>query len=276
MRQDDWGPSRLPFHAAAGGVFVNPAFDEAAARLLFLAERRWPAGWLVAPAGCGKTTLLKHVRRELRREGSEAVLLSLCGVGQEEFWPLVAAALGSDDAALGATARKTARALLVASSAIGRAVTLLFDDADRGGAGIWEHVAALIRMVDGVSPRHTVIVATAGELPLGDVARRVDLRADLKPLNNEATAGYVEHRMRAAGCVAAFAPDAVAELFAATAGVPAAIDRLADLALVAARGADLTVVTAELVRSAAKDLRPAGDDVLVALNAGQRPARFSA
>jgi type II secretory pathway predicted ATPase ExeA len=275
MREDEWGTGRLPFHATAGGPYETAGFGEAAARLLFLAERRWPAGWLVGPAGCGKTALLKQVRRDLRRTGTEAVLLSLCGVDGDDFWPLAAAALGSHDVESGLAARKTVRALLVASAAIDRAVTLLFDDADRGGLGLWDQVATLIRMAEGVTPNHTIVVATAGELPPGDITRRFDIRAELRPFTNEETAGYVGHRLKAVGDGVAFAPEAVAELYASTAGVPSAVNRLADLALVAAHSAETTTVTADFVRSAAADLRPNDDEPLVAITAGGRSARFS-
>ncbi|HEX6984502.1 MAG TPA: ATP-binding protein, partial [Planctomycetaceae bacterium] len=218
MHEDDWGPDRLPFHAA-GEPFQTASFEEAAARLLFLSERRWPAGWLFGPSGCGKTTLLRHVRGELRRGGREAVLLSLCGLDGDEFWPAVAFALGGRDAVSGPAARKTVRALLVASSMIDRPVTFLLDDADRGGPAIWEQVAALVRMAEGVSPNHTIVVATALEPPAGDLARRIDLRAELRPFSAEETARFVAHRTAAAGCRVKFGPEAVAELFAATAGV---------------------------------------------------------
>jgi hypothetical protein len=275
MREDDWGADRLPFHAGAGGPFETAGFEEAASRLLFLAERRWPAGWLFGPGGCGKTALLKSVRRSLRRGGREAVLLSLCGVDGDEFWPVVASALGGGEVEPGLGARKTVRALLVASSAIDRSVTFLLDDADRGGVGLWDQVAAFVRMAEGVSPGHTAIVATAGDIPAADLLRRFDLRAELRPFDDEETAKYVAYRLKAAGCPVAFAPEAMAELFAATAGVAAAVGRLADLALVAAQAANETVVTGEFVRSAAADLRPGNDEPLVALTAGGHAARFA-
>src|SRR5690606_4717530 len=94
MREDDRELDRLPFHRA-NDPFLTRSFEEAAARVLFLAEQRWPAGWVVAPAGCGRSSLLRHVRRELRRAGIEAVLISLCDLDSEEFWPAVAEFLGA-------------------------------------------------------------------------------------------------------------------------------------------------------------------------------------
>ena len=274
MRQDDWGVDRLPFHAA-GEPFQTTGFEEAAARLLFLSERRWPSGWLLGPAGCGKTALLRHVRRELRRSGCEAVFVSLCGMDGEEFWPAIGSALGGGDPAPGLPARKMVRALLAASSMIDRPVTFLFDDTDRASRCIWEEIASLVRMAEGVTPNHTVVVGTAGELPAGDLARRIDLRAELRPFTAQETAEYVTHRLEAAGCTMKFAPEAVTELYSVTAGMPAMIGRLADLALLAAQGANAGTVTPDLVRSALSELRPCDDALLVPMTV-QRPSRLSA
>jgi MSHA biogenesis protein MshM len=274
MRQDDWGADRLPFHAA-GEPFLTTAFEEAAARLLFLAERRWPAGWLLGPCGCGKTALLKHVRRELRRSGGEVVFISLCGMDGDEFWPAVASALGGGEVEPGLAARKTVRALLVASSMIDRPVTFLFDDADRASRCLSDQLAAFVRMAESVTPAHSVVVATSGEIPAGDLARRIDIRAELRPFSAHETADYVAHRLKAAGCPTKFAPEAITELFTATAGVPAMIGRLADLALLAAQAAGAETVTVDLVRSAVAELRPSEDDLLVPMTA-PRAARRSA
>jgi type II secretory pathway predicted ATPase ExeA len=275
MRANERGPSRLPFHGAEA-PFETRSFEEAVARLMFLAERGWPAGWLFGPSGCGKTSVLRAVRQELRRSGSEALFISLCGVDGDEFWPTIATALGARDTEYGLAARKAVRALLVASSMIDRPVMFLLDDADRGGVGLWDQLAAFVRMAEGVTPSHTVVVATACELPASDLARRIDLRADVSPFAAEDVAAFVAHRLRQGDSKMTFTAEAIAELFTATAGVPAAVGRFADLAIVAAEATEAQVVDVPSIRSAVSDLRPSNDEPLVPLAAAPLPARFSA
>ncbi len=275
MRENEWGQNRLPFHGA-DTPFETRSFEEAVARLMFLSERGWPAGWLFGPSGCGKTAVLRTVRNELRRAGAEAVIGSLCGIDGDEFWPSIATALGARDVDYGPAARKTVRALLVASSMIDRPVTFLLDDVDRGGVGLWDQVAAFVRMAEGVTPNHTVVIATACEITVGDLARRIDLRADLRPFSAEDTAAFVASRLEQAGSKVAFTPEASTELFAATAGVPAAVGRFADLSLVAAQAANVNVVDVDFVRSAVAELRPTDDEPLVSLATAPLPARFTA
>jgi type II secretory pathway predicted ATPase ExeA len=275
MRGTEQGRDRLPFHGA-DAPFESRSFEEAVARLMFLAERGWSGGWLFGPSGCGKTSVLRTVRSELRQTGSEAIFVSLCGVDGDEFWPTISEALGARDAEYGLAARKNVRALLVASSMIDRPVTFLLDDADRGGVGLWDQLAAFIRMAEGVTPSHTVVVATSCELPNADLARRIDLRADVTPFTAEDVAAFVASRLRQASSSVTFTPEAIAELFSATAGVPAAVGRFADLAIVAAQAADAQVVDVACIRSAVSDLRPSDDEPLVPLSAAKLPARFSA
>ena len=120
-----------------------------------------------------------------------------------------------------------------------------------------------------------MIVTTAGELPGVDLARRIDLRADLPPFTADETADYVVWRLQTARSAARFADEAIAELFAATGGIPSAIGRVADLALIAANAAESETITADVVRSAAEELRPADDSPLVAMTAPM-PSRLSA
>lgn len=255
MGEDVWGPKELPFHGDAL-PFATQSYEEALARLLFMSERHWPAGLLLGPAGCGKSVLLRSLRNELRRLGSEATLISLSGLDGDEFWPTIAAALGSHDAAEGLAARKTVRALLVASAMINRPVTLLLDDADRGGMGLIDQVSALVRLAEGVTPSHTIIIASSRDLPNSDLSERVDLRAELRPFTLEETRAYLSHRLEGTGAQLSFDPEAINDVFAVSGGIPAVIDRIADLAVVAAHAQDANVITAEMIRTAATELRP--------------------
>ena len=90
---DNWTRDRLPFHAAAA-PYPTAAFEEAVARLLFVAERQWPAAWLHSSSGCGKTAALQSVWQELRWQGRALVRLSLRGCTTADFWSLLSDGLG--------------------------------------------------------------------------------------------------------------------------------------------------------------------------------------
>lgn len=256
MREDVWGPKELPFHSDAS-PFATQSYEEAFARLLFMSERHWPAGLLLGPTGSGKTTLLKSLRNELRQLGGEAVLIPLSGLDGDDFWPMVATALGSHDAAEGLAARKTVRALLVASAMINRPVTLLLDDADRGGMGLIDQVLALVRLAEGVTPSHTIVIASSRDLPNTELSQRVDLRAELRAFDLEETSAYLSHRLKRPGSEISFDDEAVNEVFRASDGIPAVIGRIADLAIVAAHALNAKTITSEMIRTAATELRPA-------------------
>ena len=275
MTANDKEAYRMPFHDR-GGLFPATAHEEAIARILFLIEQQWPAGWLMGPAGCGKTTVLEAIRQRLRGGRGEAVYLSLCGVDADEFWTEIASALGSRQIESGLAARRTIRGLLAASSMINRPVTILLDDVDRGIEPLWDAIAGLVRVVEGLGSGHTIVLASSGAMPTSDLAGRIDLRAEVGPFSKAETRAYLEHRLTSAGCPIGFDEEAASELHQSTGGVPGVINRFADLALVTAQAGEATSVTADLVRSAALELRPIEDEPLVRFTVNQPARRASA
>lgn len=275
MSANERETQRLPFHAGTE-AFAAISHEEATARILFLTEQGWPAGWLVGPAGCGKTTILKDVRARLRAGRGEAIYLSLCGVSSSEFWTELALALGSRVRESGMNARKTIRGLLAASAMINRRVTFLLDDADRGEDTLWDDIAGLVRIVEGSRSGHTVVIATSGAVPGGDLANRIDLRAEVAPFTMEETSRYLSMRLAEAESGMEFLPDAAAELYQITGGVPALINRVADLALVTAQAGEMSRVDVESVRSASQELRPCDDAAIVTFSVENAARRQSA
>ena len=65
----------LPFHENGGTNLPTAGFEEAVARLLFVAEKNWPAAWCWGQTGCGKTTVLQAVAAEIRRANRRVVML---------------------------------------------------------------------------------------------------------------------------------------------------------------------------------------------------------
>lgn len=271
----DAAGAHLPFHDA-GALFAAAAHEEAIARLLFLAEQRWPAGWLVGPSGCGKTTILRTAARELRSAGGEAVHLCLYGLDAGEFWTELASALGSREVETGLAARKTVRGLLVASAMINRPVAILLDDADGGIEPLWDAIAGLARIIEGIRPGHTIVVATSGAPPAGNFAGRIDLRAEVPPFTEQETGEYLAARLTTANSAMIFDETAAIELHRRTGGVPAMINRIADLALVTAQAAEADTVIPEFVCSAADQLHPAEEEALVRFTVNHPQARVSA
>lgn len=268
-------PTLLPFHEG-GALFGAAGHEEAIARLLFLSEQRWPAGWLVGPSGCGKTIVLREAARQLRSAGAEAIHLCLYGLDAGEFWTELASALGSREIERGLAARKTVRGLLAASAMMNRPVTMLLDDADGGIEPLWDAIAGLVRISEGLSPGHTVVVASSGAPPAGNLTGRIDLRAEVPPFSEEETGAYLTHRLVAAHGTVSFDEDAVMELHRRTGGVPAMINRFADLALVSAQAAESDRVTAAFVATAAEQLRPVEEEALVRFTVNHPRSRASA
>ena len=89
------------------------------------------------------------------------------------------------------------------------------------------------------------------------VEQRVSVRCDLGPLDAEAVAGYVRHRLLVAGSGeprVQFTPPALEALWRGSGGVPRMINRLCDRALDRAHTARSLLIDAQLVDQAIDDL----------------------
>ncbi|MFN8546079.1 MAG: AAA family ATPase [Candidatus Binatia bacterium] len=132
MYEAFFGLRDLPFRDIPDPRFLvaSPAFRAAADALAHgIAERRGILT-LVAPAGTGKTLLLRHLAATLASPRLRVVVLPHPGVSFDELLEFVGAALGVPPRA-GATAerRRSVRAALVAEGDAGRNVALLIDEA---------------------------------------------------------------------------------------------------------------------------------------------------
>jgi len=88
---------------------------------------------------------------------------------------------------------------------------------------------------------------------LRQLDQRVSIRYDLKPLTQDETAAYVQHRLSVAGGGAAvtFVPKALARVNAYTHGIPRLINLLCDRALLTAYSQHSTRVVPKMIESAA-------------------------
>jgi type II secretory pathway predicted ATPase ExeA len=245
-----WGLERSPFAAGAAA----PSFYEGESQAEALARLRRLAIIVGAP-GVGKSLLARRFAHECRREGRSAALVGLTGLsGRELLWQIAAQlALGprpTDDAAslLGRIAAEVDSLRWQGASA-----AILLDDAEQAGPDLQLLLARLLAL-GGDDPRLTLVLTTtpADVWRLGrELLDAADMRIDLEPWTDVETVGYVQHALVEAGCDRpAFDDEALAVLSTLTGGVPRAVTRLADHALLAAAAEGRETVDAAIIEAA--------------------------
>lgn len=241
-----------PFGGATGRYYLGPTHEEAFSRLLFLWEQQRRLGLLMGPTGSGKTSLLRHFARHVRRCGAPTAMLSLIGLEPGEALARIAA-----DFAMAlspsATLPRIWRALEDRLNEFAYeqvSVVILCDDADQASASVIEHVQRLI--VSSPAECKMTVVLSGRLEQIGRVGRRLldsaDLRIDLPPWTRDETAAMLSEFLSAepSGCPR-FSLDAIERLYALSRGLPRRICHLADMALVVARSRGADEIDSDLI-----------------------------
>lgn len=261
MYESYWGLRASPFRGGRNVRFWHESalHAEALARLLYLVENRRSLGVICGADGCGKSQVLATASERLARSQRRVVTVDLTGLDGAE---LARAALDNLQPAritCGSTAG-TWRAIaddLAAARLSELQTVVLLDSYDRSATGCPEAVERLIATA-GASEWLTIIVATR---PTGATGGRrefedaCELRIEVEPFDRLETARYVTGLFRqAGGREGAFHEQALATIHRLSGGVPRVINRLCDLALLAAVSDEATAIDAECIELAAEEL----------------------
>jgi general secretion pathway protein A len=116
---------------------------------------------------------------------------------------------------------------------------------------------------------------------LRQLDQRVSIRYELKPLDREAAAAYVAHRLAIAGGAASvtFTIDALTRVHRLSGGIPRLINMICDRALLAGFSAHAAQITPEMVTHAAESLDlpvPAAVSAFTRFSRLKRPAPIAA
>ena len=253
--------TRSPVRAAGSPTWFydSPAQTEALARLDFIVEARRPCGLVVGAEGTGKSLLLERLLTQLQRSRRDAARIDLLGAGSEELLWELAAALQLSPAA-GDTAWQLWRAVadhLRGMSLAGLQSVLLFDHFDRAQPGCERTFARLLACARGTTGCITIVVAvrSAAGRAQRALAELCDVRIDLPPLERHETAEYARNWLRHAGASQDFFdPAAVDQLHERSHGVPRVLNRLCELALLAATSERRDTAPADVVAAVAAEL----------------------
>lgn len=263
-----WNLRERPFEATWDIRFFFPSrsHDEALNRLCFLVgEQSMNMGMLTGEIGCGKTLTRSVFMRRLdplrfyvvTQENSsfafKELLVSVLRMIEGEA--LIDTKMSKFN--LCERLRKTAFRL----QAENRHLVMIFDEAQEMTPAALNELKLLTNLNGGGMNFLTIILLGQPELrqkvaKLPAINQRISLRFHLGPMNLAETAGYLQHRLKAAGHPTGdlFAEPAVERVFQAAQGIPRQVNRIAKLALEFAWLREMSQVSFEAVETVVRDL----------------------
>lgn len=232
--------------------FQTPVLDEQTDALRRVVEGRQSAV-LVAPAGAGKTVVLRALRSSMSEARYRVIYLKLADLSARDMCRQVAIGMSLPPAGhYPALVTAIDERFRQGYEGQGLRQVVIFDDAH----DMRPDVMRLVRMLTNfeMDSKLVVSIILVGQLPLkkqilaaelDDVRQRLSYCGELRLLSREETKLYIEHRVRIAGATTnPFAGDAIDAIFEITQGNIRAIDKMGHAALLEADKADHMAVSA--------------------------------
>jgi N-acetylmuramoyl-L-alanine amidase len=218
---------------------------------------------LIAEAGMGKTTLLHQLLESLRETGRVKRLFhGQCNSLEILQFLLREFAVDCTDMDLAAM-RSELNKIWFAEMLAGKRVVLIFDDAENLDDETLETLQSFSKYETSRSKLLQIVLSGQANLlhkldagNLTNLRKRIADVLHLEPLSPTETAGYIRHRLYAAGRngKSLFAPDAMATIAVQSQGIPKNINKICSRALLEAYARGLHFVSAEIVEKAEKSL----------------------
>lgn len=264
MYQAYWGLRSRPFDGAPDPRFLFQArgHAEAFAKLLYVVENRLGGALLAGEPGVGKSLVARAMAAGLKPDRFQVGVAYAPEMSGKDLLLSVLVALGetavprrADELNAQAVSDALERRLAGAEQA-GRHPVVILDDADlMAGADALRMCRYLMSRTNGERFRMTLLLV--GNL---DLVRRISsetdraleshlaVKARLKALSREEAQAYILHRLQVAGSKRGlFTEQAAARICEASGGVPAQINRLCDLSLLAGYGLEMDLVVPDIV-----------------------------
>lgn len=257
MYRDFYGLRERPFSKTPDPayLFYSGGHREALARLLHAVEER-DVILLTGGIGCGKTTLSRALMDELERD-VQVVLLTNPRLSPLEFLRTLAFRLGVvRPAEYKAELLQQLEEKLYLLYQENVCPVLIIDEAQLiPHKDTFDEIRLLTNFQLDDGNLLSVVLMGQPELrnrlahPVYEPLRqRIGIHYDLKPLTEEETGAYLQHRIQCAGGKAAiFLPDAVGEIARFSCGIPRRINQVAALALLEGFGRGCRQIDAAVI-----------------------------
>jgi len=261
---ESFGFSERPFTLVPDPTFLywSPQHKRAYSVLEFGIFSRAPITLVTGAVGCGKTTLLRQLLRQIEDDAVVGLISNAQG-GRGELIQWVLHALGIPfDADLGYVGQfQLLQDFLIATYAEGKRVILIFDEAQNLSLDSLEE----LRMLTNINSNKDELIqlVLVGQNELREMVRRPELRQlaqriaasfHLRPLSEEATHEFIIHRLKVAGGTGEeFNKAARRMIFEVSQGIPRLVNQVCDMALLYAWSADSKIVDKSIVQAVIDD-----------------------
>jgi len=267
MYEDYWQLESKPFEPTNEPRFVFPceAHQGAMHKLRYAIESRRSAALLAGPSGVGKTLLVQTLQEQLGDAIGRFVQVVFPLMSSRDLLVYLAEQLGAPPADPPQhTVEESLRRLEFAlgeSSRGGKHTVLVVDEAQLlEDGGLLEPLRLLLNLNAADQPLFTLLlvgqpaILTAMQRNAA-LDERLDIKMLIKPFTSDETAGYIEHRLRAAGATRnIFSDDALQVAHQLCHGVARRINRLCDLALVVGFAAGRPTIDAGQLQAISDEL----------------------
>lgn len=241
-------------HAAAAALWADARMNEGLARLEYLV-RHGEVGLVTGVSGVGKSALVKRFLHGLGPQQCHTVYCHLTQLPSAGLLKLVATQLG--EAPRRGKERLFEQILERARRAEG-ALLLVFDEAHLLSAESLTDLRLLVSSALEIGPPLKILLAgqeplraTLKRAVLADLANRVSVRFQLRPLTKEQTLHYVDFQLTAAGGDTKIIDDSVKSLIHDfTGGIPRYVNNVAVACLMQATAQKLPRVDDDVFQHA--------------------------
>ncbi len=271
MYESYWGLTRKPFEDSTNTEFYYPGESHQGAmlKLRYAIESRRGAALLCGAAGLGKTLVARSLLRQLPDSCAPRVHVVFPQMATEPLLAYLADSLTGGMSPAG-TIDQHVRCIertLAENAEAGRHALLVIDEAHLvEDPRALEALRLLLNFEFDDQPAltlllvgHPALLNTLERSPEFD--ERVAVKCLLRRFHPEETAGYLQHRLRAAGAKRAiFEAEAMQAIHRLSYGIPRRINRLADLSLLVGFAEEHASLSAAHVESVAGELVTVGQD----------------
>ena len=256
LLEDHFKLHRAPFPQTADGpaILSHTALKEALERLRFAIDRDGIA-LCTAESGCGKTTMLGCLARDLDQTSYLVVYSALTSLGPFSLRSSLTSKLGMRPRRFKG---ETAQELIAHLRGLSKRAVLVLDEAHVLPDASLEDLRLLTgESLDKRSPFSLVLAGQPllrerlAEPPHYALAQRITVRVRLRPLTESELALFVDKHLRAVGAQRSlFEPDAVTLIFQHSRGIPRLAQNLALGALLSAAASNKKLADADCVQQA--------------------------